>query len=360
MRAASRCPPARLPGVPLPTEGNPRRRVRSVCAGAIVAVVGLSLLAGCIGDESSADTLTIVDGEGGATGNPGLAGADAGSNAGVAGADAGGNAGVGGADGAGDSARTGGSAGSGGGCSCGPLEECEEGGRCVAKSVAVATGFAIDATEVTRSQYEAWLASKPTMTGQSPRCTSNTTLVPDAGCMSSARACQGMGCGGHPQVCVDWCDAWEYCAGAGKRLCGKIGKGPSGYDDYATVSSSQWYAASTSGGLHDYPYGDVYGEQVCNGADNAVTGCASGACTTVVVGSLKGCVSETKGYGGVYDLSGNVWEWEDSCLDTGSPIACRLRGGSFSGGGDSLRCDSACNGSPGYGFDGVGFRCCSR
>jgi len=32
------------------------------------------------------------------------------------------------------------------------------------------------------------------------------------------------------------------------------------------------------------------------------------------------------GYPGVFDMSGNVWEWEDSCDDKGD---CPLRGGGW-------------------------------
>jgi formylglycine-generating enzyme len=38
------------------------------------------------------------------------------------------------------------------------------------------------------------------------------------------------------------------------------------------------------------------------------------------------------GYQGVFDLSGNVWEWEDSCDGTGSSGSCRTRGGAFCNG----------------------------
>jgi hypothetical protein len=34
--------------------------------------------------------------------------------------------------------------------------------------------------------------------------------------------------------------------------------------------------------------------------------------TTVETGSLSTCQPSVSGYAGVYDLSGNVWEWEDS------------------------------------------------
>jgi hypothetical protein len=35
----------------------------------------------------------------------------------------------------------------------------------------------------------------------------------------------GAGSGNFPITNVDWCDAYAYCAGIGKRLCGKIGGG---------------------------------------------------------------------------------------------------------------------------------------
>jgi formylglycine-generating enzyme required for sulfatase activity len=132
----------------------------------------------------------------------------------------------------------------------------------------------------------------------------------------------------------------------GKRLCGKIGGGANGHDDYADAMKSQWFNACTSGGQNDYPYGDTYSGTTCNGE----------AGTTAPVASMPGCQSPTTGYEGVYDLSGNVWEWEDSC----KPDYCRLRGGWFSHYDYSLRCDfdlfNAWGSSSGK---SIGFRCCA-
>jgi hypothetical protein len=67
-------------------------------------------------------------------------------------------------------------------------------------------------------------------------------------------------------------------------------------------------------------------------------------------------------YAGVYDLSGNLLEWEDSCMvdpDGGVDI-CRLRGGAiYAGGPSDMTCDTD---SDNERLDntppGIGFRCC--
>jgi sulfatase modifying factor 1 len=166
-------------------------------------------------------------------------------------------------------------------------------------------------------------------------------------------------CDNHPQVCVDWCDAYAYCQAVGKRLCGKIGGGPNGYDDLANASLSQWYNACTSHGANLYPYGNIFDGQACNGF--YYTG---GDLITIPVGSLGSCQATVLGYQGVFDLSGNVREWEDSCDGAGQLANCRIRGGSYaSSNGDGS--DMSCSG---YGYEysnfdyattSVGFRCCS-
>ncbi len=154
-------------------------------------------------------------------------------------------------------------------------------------------------------------------------------------------------------VCVDWCDAYAYCQAVGKRLCGKIGGGMNNYDDYANASTSQWYAACSSGGTNDYPYGDPYSGTTCNGS-------GAGHWTTVPVASMSGCQSSVSGYTGVYDLSGNVLEWEDSCDgNTGKLDLCRLRGGSFYYSGLDLRCDYDNYDYRDFQNVAFGFRCCS-
>ena len=209
-------------------------------------------------------------------------------------------------------------------------------------------GYCIDSTEVTREHYAAWLDTSPSLDSQPPSCAWNDALEPTCGWPPGND-------GQKPVVCVDWCDARAYCEAAGKRLCGKIGGGAAGYDDYADHELSQWFNACTSGGRYDYTYGDTLDGAACRGADEDMW-------AWIEVGSLASCQSPDSSYAGVFDLSGNVMEWEDACDgDQSAEDSCRLRGGSFNNSGTGLRCDMGENllFARSAFYVGVGFRCCA-
>ncbi len=227
-------------------------------------------------------------------------------------------------------------------------------------------GFCIDSTEVTRAQYTAWLntTTAATINAQDvTNCGWNTSFAPGAGCLASENACQGTACGNHPQVCVDWCDAYAYCKGVGKRLCGKIGGGSNAEEDQANANLSQWYNACTSGGVNKYPYGINFSATDCNGQEHWTTGIPA----TLAVGSLAGCQAAVP-YAGVFDLSGNVSEWEDCCgttpgrSGTMESTFCHVRGGGLItySNFDGMTCGISVGFTRGDNtrFD-VGFRCCS-
>jgi len=279
--------------------------VRSPLTAIPFAVVGAILvLAACSDSESSSPPVEPVEEGTGGTGGEDAAG-------GGAGEAAGGTAG----QSMGGSTQT---------CpTCTSREECWSNQLCVAKQVSVPAGFSIDATEVTRTQYAAWLATNPPTTGQSSTCAWNTTFEPPSCAWPPASK------GNHPVVCVDWCDAFAYCKAIGKRLCGSIKGGPTPWTSDDVASISQWYNACSAGGTTNFPYGgattggDGYDALACNGAESGHSG-------TVPVASLSDCQSSAAGYKGVFDMSGNAWEWEDSCDGTeGETDSCRRRGGGF-------------------------------
>ncbi len=106
-----------------------------------------------------------------------------------------------------------------------------------------------------------------------------------------------------------------------------------------------------------YPYGNTYQASCCNGYDYWGR---SSTTKALPVGSLSSCQSSVPGYAGVYDLSGNVWEWEDSCRgNEDPPDDCFLQGGSFAFGASYLACDNFFSGYRTDAGDNIGFRCCS-
>jgi len=230
--------------------------------------------------------------------------------------------------------------------------------------VGIVGGYGIDGHEVTWCEYASWLATGPSTATQDPWCAWNDAFTADAACMTGMTICKDSSCGNNPVVCVDWCDAHAYCAGIGKRLCGRVGGGQNAPADSVDASRSQWFNACSSGNAHhNYPYGgdsqvgstDGYGGQKCNGQD-------FGWGMTLESGSvhMASCASSESGYGSVYNLSGNVAEWEDSCDGaTGPQDSCLLRGGSFRSDAMGLSCQAQELGLRMLVRDDVGFRCCS-
>ncbi len=267
-----------------------------------------------------------------------------------------------GLDSAGGRSATGGAfaaAGNGGSGCTSSLEVIEKStGLCVARTATIVgpdqfSNYQIDVTEVTQGQYDDWLATKPALPVTSDV---NCGYVTGYGEQGTGDVYKGADADHHPVVYVDWCDANRYCTAVNKRLCGAVGGGSNTFDSYADATRSQWYRACSSGGAYEYPYGNAYQSGTCNSYDywNGST------LQTVAVGSLPNCVTTATGYAGVCDLSGNVWEWEDSCTGSGVYANCRVRGGSFySSGSVYLACDF-----DNYNYrisvgSNFGFRCCS-
>jgi len=204
-------------------------------------------------------------------------------------------------------------------------------------------GYCMDTTEVTNAQYAAFVAANPSLTlpvvcpvnpGYAP-----TMLWPYA-----------TGYGDFPVVAVDWCDAYAYCQWAGKRLCGRIGGGSNPQSAVTDPTQSEWYRACSAGGSLGYPYGADYVQGACYGNEPASS-------PLFAVASFPGCVG---GYPGIFDMSGSVWEWEDSCSgETGANDYCQIRGGSLNQNASGLGCEVDTVATRVSAADDRGFRCCA-
>jgi sulfatase modifying factor 1 len=221
--------------------------------------------------------------------------------------------------------------------------------------------FCIDRTEVTNAQYAEFVAAGDTAE-QPTYCSFNTSFAPQSNAECPTLRYDPIGRAQYPVSCVDWCDAHAFCAWAGKHLCGDMAGGPVAPANFANASRDEWYAACSQGGTQLYPYAGAYQPEGC--ADLYYP-----AVYPIETATTPTCEG---GYANVFDLSGNVSEWEDSCTATdGGFDTCVHRGGSYLDADDtspSVRCNSADADEPDTVTPAlrarqsrsiaVGFRCC--
>jgi len=192
---------------------------------------------------------------------------------------------------------------------------------------------------VTNQAYTAFLATNPSTAMLPASCSQKNSFVPatpiDPGRPS------------YPVTQVDWCDAWEFCVAAGKHMCGRIGGGNTlGGFETGDARKSEWFNACSKGGQLAYPYGNQYQAGRC--VDRQVMFARQ-------VGSYSGCVG---GYPGIFDMSGNLGEWENECTTGVGGDLCGTRGGNYNDDSSHVTCTSVIARNRTSRFNAVGFRCC--
>jgi hypothetical protein len=239
-------------------------------------------------------------GNAGAAGSAGAAGAQADASAGSSAGGAGGVADTGAPD-------------TDTGADAPPAPKCPEGlpgPKLVAVPSPGGVWYCIDSTEVTGGSYWDFVVAKRLgssgkydMTGQPAGCEGNDTYVH----WKAGTSCEGAA-PKEPANCVNWCDAYMYCKWAGKHLCGKIGGGTLPASAATDASQAEWYNACSAGGKVKFPYGDTFDPNACNTPD-----LQGNPGHVMPAGAMQNCRGPFAPFDAVFDLSGNVWEWIDSC-----------------------------------------------
>ncbi len=167
----------------------------------------------------------------------------------------------------------------------------------------VTGGFFMDKTEVTQEAYQRVIGNNPSKFTGCPNC---------------------------PVEVVNWDEAAAYCGKVGKRL----------------PTEQEWEYAATSGGK-----GEVYAgtSDESSVGDYAWYDKNSDKKTHPVGGKKPNGL-------GLYDMSGNVWEWTDTWY-TKEQKARIIRGGAYSGIAFGLRTAYRFYSDPAYRGTAVGFRC---
>jgi len=216
-------------------------------------------------------------------------------------------------------------------------------GSCPVAAMVDGGGFMIAATEVSNGQYAELLEVDFDASVLPRGCEWKSGFEPDDW---SSQLHPDL-----PVVGVDWCDAAVFCTWAGKQLCGAVGGGPADWTIAEDAEGDAWYRACSSGGESMFPYGTAYEAERCNGRDGNQD-------SITAVGSLAECEG---GVAGLFDMSGNVWQWSDSCEDRGghARTQCRRRGRSHYSDPDNLRSGVNSKRASGERDNGVGFRCCA-
>ncbi len=148
-----------------------------------------------------------------------------------------------------------------------------------------------------------------------------------------------------PVVGVNWYEAEAYCAWL-SAVTGRV---------FQLPSEMEWEKAARGENGNEYPWGETFESARANTNESRIL-------KPTPVGMFRNGLSPF----GLYDASGDVWEWTDSWYqvyeggETSSNIPHEkyrvVRGGSFNNDGTNSRCAYRTRKSPVYMFDFIGFR----
>ena len=169
-------------------------------------------------------------------------------------------------------------------------------------------GFALGVHEVTRDEYEAFVAATGRGSGDGCRAFDADEVGWEWRSEASWRSPGYPQAGDHPVVCVNWEDAQAYA----RWLSAETG------EEYRLPSESEWEYAARAGTTTRRHWGDDPddGCAYANGADRTakrrfddwtVADCTDGVVWTSPVGAY-----EPNAFG-LHDALGNVWEWVEDC-----------------------------------------------
>jgi formylglycine-generating enzyme required for sulfatase activity len=198
----------------------------------------------------------------------------------------------------------------------------------------------MDATEVTRAQYQLFLEADP-KPAWSLVCDFTESSTPETVSGCSAHWPPAADTQNHPVVCVSYCQAERYCQWAGKRLC------TGNFNARTSFTTSEAYAACSREGQFTFPYGDSLDITACNSY--------YGTGIPAEVATYPGCEG---GYAGLFDLAGNVEEWVDSCVGSiGATDQCGVFGKDY--GDHDPQCNDTYARTRALQAPNTGFRCCA-
>ncbi len=206
------------------------------------------------------------------------------------------------------------------------------------KAIVTVSSFSIDRTEVSVAQYDSCVTAK--------RCTpahysDGKCLMLTSGSLTSVVVPHQYVLKNVPVTCVDWQQASAYCAYRNGRL----------------PTEAQWEYAALGSNSGTYSWGNTPPSQA--------------RCAQSSVHHPSPCGSYSSNSNGLFDMTGNVWEWtqdryQKDLYATASPNNPQgpqvgryrsIRGGGWYSNADQLRIKKRAFFAPECGEVSIGFRC---